>query len=38
MSNNRGADGPCRGAKKIRGVDDPETRAESFLQTLDEFC
>ena len=29
-SNNRGADGPCKGAKKIRGADDPESRASSF--------
>ena len=37
MSNVRGADGPCRGAKKIRGADDPESRTESFLETIDEF-
>ena len=41
MSNTRtgvkGADGPCRGAKKIRGDADAESKAESFLETLPEF-
>ena len=35
----KGADGPCRGAKKIRGADDAESKAESFLddETLKDF-
>ena len=36
-SNIRGADGPCRGAKKIRGADDPESRATSFYEAIEDF-